>query len=315
MKKSDFPKIKLKQLPFFKQGSLVFEESGHILRLSDRHYRCDLNCRGKCELPEKQIKIENLQRNFLTLLEKFEIKADAVDSILDRLMRENLADIILGPEKVLEQKDEIIDTTIIAAAQDWQKNGKVKRSDTKDIVQAYIEKKQGEYSILLAGMAFDVLRAINPNAQKRIGRGKTFARIIKALYLSNEGKILRIEFEPWGWYVLRLVNKNSPSYLDSVHKRGVVIVNKPDELENKNLAEAARYFVNTNPSEALGHNMGAASEWITLLSKSLKAVVKNDLGSVQQTQLILLKMMQNFPAVELLGTLAPALEQKPRLRK
>ena len=313
-KKIEIPKIKLDPLPFFKDGTLIFKESGHKLRISDRHYRCDLNCQGKCKLGEHQFKIENLQRNFLTLLEKFEITVNDLDGVLDRLMRDNLVDILLGPEKETRGKEQIMEDTLAVVAQDLQNGEKMKKSDIKDFMDSYTQARQIDYSIILAGMAFDVLRADNPKAQERLARAKTFSRIVKHVYLSNEGEILEIEFEPWGWYLIRLINRNVFGYIDSIRKK-IDIVNDSDELEGKKLSEAAMYFAKTKPDEALGQNVSASKDWIILISGMIKSMTKNDVETAQKTQLILLGMMQNLPIAGMLATIAPAMEQKPKLRK
>ena len=310
----NIPNIRLKPLPFFKDGTLVFNESGHALRISDRHYRCDLNCRGKCKLPERQIKTQNLEKNFLTLLNKFEIDADTTDKVLDRLVRDNLVDIILGPEKESRVYEGIMDTTLSVAAQDLQKKGKVKRQDLKDFEDAFLQKRQTDYSMLLAGITFDVLRAINPNAQEKSNRGKTFARIVKHLFISNDGKILKIEFEPWGWYIIRLIDKKVLGYLDGIRKKHVHIINESKELDGKKLSEADFYFAAVKPNEALGQNINASKEWITLISDMMKSLLKNDVQGAQKAQLVLLGMMQNFPIAEMLAGIAPALEQKPKFK-
>lgn len=198
---------------------------------------------------------------------------------------------------------------------DLHTTGKVLKSDFRDFESSLLQQRQVDYSMALAGISFDLLRAITPESQDPMARAKTFARIVKHLCLSNDGKIIKIEFESWGRYLLRLINRNVVGYLDKVKKRRVQIVNQSNELEGKKLAEAAMYFALAKPDDALGHDTSATMHWITLMSEMMKAIAKNDVQGSQKAQLIMLGMMKEFPMAELLTAIAPALEQKPKLSK
>jgi hypothetical protein len=206
-----------------------------------------------------------------------------------------------------------MDSTLAVAVQDFKKTGKIKKADVKDFEVTYLKQKQIDYSMILAGMTFDILRSITTNADIVSNRSKTFARIIKKIYLSDEGEILQLEFQPWGWYLMHLFDKNEPNYLASV-KKNVKIVNTSNEAGGKKLSEAALYFATTGPDEALGQDVSVTKEWIKLLSDMFKSLLKHDVQGANQAQLVLLNMMRNLPSLELLSGIAPAFEQKPKRR-
>ena len=90
--KKDLARLTFKQLPFFRQGMLIFEKSGHPLRLSNRSYRCDLNIRRQCkETKEKQINKQLLERNFSRYAENFSLDKDTGDKVFKRIMGENFS--------------------------------------------------------------------------------------------------------------------------------------------------------------------------------------------------------------------------------
>src|ERR1035437_5834583 len=100
--------------PFFKKGVLRFASSEHYLRVSDRNYRCDLDCRGECGKKEPQIKKENMERNFCRYAVKFGLE----NNINNNLFIANLYKSVL--HKIIDEEDwgtmvvqgDILDNTI-----------------------------------------------------------------------------------------------------------------------------------------------------------------------------------------------------------
>ena len=114
--------IKIEPLPFFKKGSLMYEKSGHVLELSDGYYRCSEHC--KSDTGEKQIKAENLEKNFSYYVQKFRLEQKDAGKISDELMKKYLIDLLTEPD--IEGKQEVLDTTIRAMDEDLKNIKSVK---------------------------------------------------------------------------------------------------------------------------------------------------------------------------------------------
>ena len=149
-KKPEIPKMPVKKLPYFKEGSLVFAESKHTLTLSDRHYRCALASNQKCGYGEPQINAENMKRNFANLSLKFAITEGEADALRKKFLKEvfyKMIDDALEDDK----QEELIESTLLASLKDIEEMGKMKKSDEMTIIDAFMDKQKNDVSKFIIG--------------------------------------------------------------------------------------------------------------------------------------------------------------------
>lgn len=288
-------------LPFFKKDSLVFLNSSHLLRLSNGYYRCDLDCKGKCEMKERQFKKELMEKRFTRFAGKFKITSDGAGSMVKKLFKKALIKIIDQEENDFGCED-IMETSIETARQDFKKKRKIKKSDLKDFEEALVKSNTLDRPAILLAYISGIIRSFSLN---QAGIGRDLALVTKKIFISNSGEIESIEFERWGWYILNFIDKNFPNYFYNLKQQGVKILNKEDEILNLDVDEAIEYFDN-NFEEALhNHSVTFFYSILSMLRKMVSAMTD---GDPQKTNLAILKMYSEFatnPAIQLAFKLTP----------
>ena len=257
----------------------MYEESGHELRLSGRSYRCDKDCNRKCNVAgEKQLNKETFERKVSRLGEKFQITPDEGILLFNKIMRENLCDIILGTAEEVERKHEQVFLTRRTLLQDAEA-GKIEASDVEYIDESLVQAEKAEYPLMLMGIALSFLKAC-ANPEQEAAFGQNLSYLAKHICLSNEGKIVGIELEKWGWYLINYVDRNlkyrAPSYLAKLKEGKVNIVNKHDEILDLSFQEAAMSFGGGNSKEALGQDMTLMYESLKLMREVMGNAFSND---------------------------------------
>jgi len=288
-----------KKIPYFREGSLVFENSGHLLTVSDRHYRCTLDCNHKCEVAEEsQINTEYLRRKFARFSLKFAIsEADAI-RVSKKLLKMFFHKAV---DEALEDnpQDEILETTLVASAQDIEKEGKIKKSDIKTMDEAILQKQKNSASYLLFG---GIIEALMDFTHTKKNQGQFLALITKKIYLSDNGKIVKLEMENLGWYILNYIDANIPNYLYELRKSGVVIINKDQEIISKDIFEASEYFKN-QPTEILLSSFHSSTlmDIVKLFKESLGLLSFTDDEQARSVQIwAVYNAMTNLPAFQLM---------------
>ncbi|MCX6752065.1 MAG: hypothetical protein NTZ87_01000 [Candidatus Nomurabacteria bacterium] len=239
--------------PFFKKGVLRFASSGHYLRQSDRHYRCDLNCRGKCDKNEPQINKENMERNFSRYALNFKFKVDKNIELLSKKLIKDLLHEIIDEENLEEivEREEEVENTVDTMNAELKHSGNILREDIENFKNQYANINTVNPKLLLTSMAVGVLKVFcEPENQSQIG--KEFSILCKRVYITNTGKIKEILLEEWGWYILNFIGKNVPNYVEELKKKGVKILNKYDSpILSLDLKEAVKHFDVENFEDAL----------------------------------------------------------------
>lgn len=313
MKSAEFtpkniPKQPFKELPYFKEGILMFEDSGHKLTLSDRHYRCVLDCNKKCEQKsEKQINTANLRRNFANLSLKFAISEDVAEKLSRKFLKEvfyKLLDDALDDNP----QEEIIETTLVASFQDITKSGKMKKGDMKTIENAFLQKQKNELSTLLIG---GIGQAIGSFSHTQDNQGQFLSHMTKKIYLSDTGKVQKLEMEKLGWYILNYFDRYIPNYLYNLKKQGIEIVNGDSQINTMSVFEAAKYFKN-NPEEEMLSSFQPTTlmEIIELFKQSLGLLTNIDPKSQSIQVWALYNVMNQNPAFQVMTPLAGLLKVK-----
>jgi hypothetical protein len=239
--------------PLFKKGSLTFSLSGHYLRESDRHYRCDLSCRGGCDKKEPQIKKEDMERNFSRYAQKFVLPtSEKTFKFADDLMKKLFYGIVDGEDwEDVAQKEEYIYKVIDAMKADVKESQPISESDINEIQNPFININSIDNRTLLNVTLLSVFKSISePEGQNYLARD--IANICQKIYISDTGRIQSVLFEKWGWYILNHVNKSFPEYFGILEKNNVKILNKKDDPMLKlDLKEAVMQFDKNNFKEAL----------------------------------------------------------------
>lgn len=245
--------IEIVKPPFFKKGCLMFIESSHYLRLSDKHYRCDLSCRKKCDKNEPQIKKENMERNFSRYAIKFHISEKIDDgSFMVRLTKDALIQIIEGEDwdSMIKSMDRLDDSVELMKSE-LKESNQILREDIENFENEFSQLNTVNPKLLLTSMVTGVLKSFSePENETQIGRDLSI--LCKRIYINKKGKIKEILLEEWGWYIINLINKKIPGYLDSLKKNGVKIINDPNKkILSMELKEAVNYFSGDNFGDAL----------------------------------------------------------------
>jgi hypothetical protein len=302
-------KQSFKKVLYFRDGSLVFEKSGHVLTRSDRHYRCILNCNQKCKrIEEWQIKTESLNRKFARISLKFAIPPDEAKRISKKLLSVFLHKAVDEGMKDNPQ-DEVIETTLIASAQDIVKEGKMKKGDMTTMNEMFLKKQKNSSPYLLFG---GLVEALSDFSREKKNQGQFLALITKKIYLSDKGKITKLEMENLGWYILNYIDKNIPNYLYNLKKSGVEIVNKDQEIISKDIFEASEYFKN-QPTEILLSSFHSSTlmDIVKLFKESLGLLSFTDDEQARSVQIwAVYNAMTNLPAFQLMLPVTGILKAK-----
>ena len=321
--------IQLEPLPFFKKGSLVYAKSGHELEMSDRYYRCSKHC--KTTSGEKQIKKENLEKNFTYFAQKFCIDPEKGVSIGNELLKKHLVELLVGTgfgdgkQEILDHTINVMDQSIkkidsVKAEDDYIKmgkfkgGGKIKKEDAKDFENIFVAKHEEMRPIHLFAVLLSYMKTFSDERYaKHLGRG--IALVTKKIYLSNTGKVEKIELERWGWYVMNYINRHIPDYLTNLKKSGVIITNGYDEILNMNIVEAIEYFKGSNFMEAM--NWFDTGNLHTLFDIPQK-VMKSMEGGPEDLNKMMLQFMEfinNNPIAQFSTYLLPAVGKQLKVKK
>jgi hypothetical protein len=300
--------IKIELIPFFKKDSIVFDKSKHILRLSNNYYRCDLNCRGKCNEKEGQFKKENFEKTFSRFANKFKINIVGGEDIVRRLLKDTLIRMINEEDDY--SNEDIMQTTVDVIKQEFKKKGKIKKSDLKDFEKALVRSNSIDSSVMLMAYISGVIRSLSLK-DNSIGIGRDLALITKKVYISNRGEIMSIEFERWGWYILNYIDRISLNYLNNLKQQEVNILNQKDETSDLDITEAVDYFKEGDFENALNNNSTSYFYSIfSILQKMMKTVLGGDTEKIKLQTINLMQEFATNPALQLAFKLTPIIASK-----
>lgn len=291
-------KLHIKKPPFFKEGSLVFKESGHKLIKSGKYYRCSQDSNQKCALNEKQILSETLERNFSRRAMCLHSDNFPVDKVIERLMRDHFWDLVFGLDDRLIGKEKILDSTVVVMQEEVQKSGSIPKSDIKDWKDTYIDLLVADHPVMLFGYGVAMIKGFSVGLSEA-EMGRTLAHFSKKIYLNNEGTIESIELERWAWYVLNaVIEKNNPGYINQL--KGLNIINGPDSLHAKGIVEASMEFGTEDFSNAMGEDFVTSIGWVKVMKDMMSPALENDPAKMAQAFPLLLARIQNDVALQIM---------------
>ena len=198
-------------ITFFRRGSLVFEKSGHILTKSGKYYICSLKCKKACNNASEQLMpTDDLERNFSYQAKKFAIPEVDARRLSEKLIAMN-GQVFTWILQKASGSHEVLESTLNCLKQDLCKKGSIKPQDKKIFQKAYSEYLKAIYPVSLFGLLFGAVNALAmPDKEREMGL--TLSTLTKKTYLSDLGKILKIELEEFGVYILEYLKKEIPGY-------------------------------------------------------------------------------------------------------
>jgi hypothetical protein len=290
--------FKLQKQPFFKPGSLVFYGSGHSLIKDGKNYRCGRDSNQLCEFEDRRVKAESIERKFSRLGKSLHTKNLDPDVLIEKLMRENLCDLIFGAEDRINGKNQVADATLSVMQQEVIVGKKVKKKDEKDFTDNYINSLRDDHSVMLFGYAIGMIKVFTCDISEAEA-GRSLAHFSKKIYVTDKNEIHSIELERWAWYVLNAVmERSSPGFLASKSK--LKFTNKPDELHNLNIARASLKFGSEDFPEAIGENFLMPIVMMSKMKESMSFSLKGDINKMSQNLPELLNQFQNNPVLRIL---------------
>lgn len=236
----------IKKIPFFSKGSLVFKESGHTLIKDRQIYRCSEKAKNKCHRKtERELNAKNLENNFSSLVEKFYLPEGGAIKIFDHLIelyikslrRSGRRDMNLG--NLLESTGNLI-------IGDLKEGKEHQKSDFLTFKRTYFDLVKNFYSDLLIGDAMEFLFSITKNQIEKDDMnsflkkllnttkreaGHAFALHIRHVYISNDGRIENIEFEPFAWFLINYFKNIAREYMPTASKGFVMNTKKFETLD------------------------------------------------------------------------------------
>jgi hypothetical protein len=264
---------KLKQ-SFFKEGSLVYGDSGHKLIRSGKNYRCVKDSNQKCDFGEKQILKDTLDRAFSRKASKMYCEKFPAEKTIKRLLRDSFWDVAFGIDDRTFGSEEVQDSTLILMQQDVEEKGEVDNELIEDFKESSVSEREAGYPMMLFAYAIGMVKAVSMQMSEA-ERGRTLALFSKQVNLNTEGKIESIELERWAWYLLNtIIERNMPGYIKSL--KSLNIINGPDELHKKGLVEASLAYGEDGFEDALGENFAISLAWISMIKDSFDLVLIND---------------------------------------
>jgi hypothetical protein len=218
-------------------------------------------------------------------------------------MKKYLIDLLTEPD--INGKQEVLDTTIRAMDEDlkniksvkaedeyfetgkYKGGGKLSKEDIKTFEDTFVAKQVEILPQHLFAILLSYLKTLSdPAYAKYLGQG--LALISKKIYISDSGKIEKLEFERWGWYIMNYFDKRFPNYLNNLKANGVVIMNGYDAIIELGIREAIEEFRGSNFYEALNWlDVGSLTELFGILRSVIKAMK----GSPEDIQLATLQVM------------------------
>ena len=247
----------------------------------------------------------------------------------DDLMKKYLIDLLTDPD--IDGKQEVLDTTIRAMDEDlkniksvkaedeyfktgnYKGGGTISKEDIKTFEEAFVAKQVEILPQHLFAILLSYLKTLSdPAYAKYLGQG--LALISKKIYISNDGKILKIEFERWGWYILNYFDRRFPNYLNSLKEKDVIITNGYDAITELEIREAINEFRGSNFYEALNWlDVGSLSDLFGILRGVIKAM-KGSPEDIQMATLQVLDFMNTNPLAQFASQMLPAVG-KVKLKK
>lgn len=222
---------------YFPGGVLVFQESGHKLTKDKGHYVCLQKQKGKCKnSKEKRIKAELLERNFSRLAMKFALPEGTEDFIMREVVGKIFHTLIDEFITNIKQGDHFRMGVEALEAENEAGNKKEFANAFKDAKDSYMHQRMGENKIIsFTAILLATTMTLARNQKSETDIGRVISYLSKEIYLSNDGKILKIHLHELGNYIIQYIEKYIPGYTKPL-REFLVGIDKFGDLEFKIMA-------------------------------------------------------------------------------
>ena len=284
-------KIKKLKHSFFKEGSLVYKNSGHKLIKSGEYYRCGKNSNQQCKFKERQVRSESLERTFSRKAKNLYTDKFPAEKTVQNLLRDHFWDVVFGIDKRIFGKEEIIDSTLSVMQEEVNEGRGEDKKLTIDFIETLDDERRANHPMLLFSFAISIVRIVSA-PMTEAERGRAFALLSKRVYLTEEGKMDSVELERWAWYLLNtVIEKKQPGYLSSL--KSLNIINGSDSLHSKGLYEAAMSYGEDGFDDALGEDFAISYGWIKMMREAFKIAMVSDPKKMQEEMPKFFKAIRN----------------------
>lgn len=296
--KAKSKEFRIKKLPYFKPGSLVFRGSGHNLIKDGEYYRCGKASNQLCDFHDRRVKSETLERAFSRLAKNLHQKQVDLEPMFKKIMQDGFVELLFGMDERTLGKDELGEATLEVMKEDVESGKKIKKSDEEDFYENYMNNLRAEHPIMLFGLALGVGRLIG-NKLPEAEMGRSLALLSKRIYITDRGTIHSIELERWAWYSIQLASKHALLDIEKFTEK-LKVVNEPDALHRLSVSEAALKFDTEDFPSALNENFLVPVVMMKYIKESLDNILTEDPEEMKKNSLELLNEFQNNPVLRIL---------------
>jgi len=238
-------------------GNIIYEKSGHPLTFANGKYICQLKLKKKCNQKfEKNIKYQNFERKIINKFQALAISEENGIKIFSNLER---ADIDIREHSMLEWRKIMsnLRNTFKLFKQNIKAEGKIKINDIFYFKNEYLKLLKIIYPQRLLFIMKDVIQYLATPEYKR-DLAEKVQNLIKTIYISNSGRITKIELEGLGDFLFQYLENQIPGYMPTkilpiVYKKKIDdfnILNVIKEWEKNSFRNTLSHFMfNSNYSE------------------------------------------------------------------
>lgn len=320
--------LQFKKPPFFKSGLLIFEKSGHSLTLDGNYYRCSLNCKGRCESStETRLGRAAFEKKFCRFAQRFQFNSTKVVDFLPNEFKKLLCKVIMKlnfsgfGEDVMDATARNMEYDAMGIKTERQRkkfeitnaapgDGIINPKDIRTFRDGFISSERDQGLGTVFGYFFGVLMALtNPNNERE--KGFTIAYIAKHIYISDDGKIQKIEFEPWGWHIMCYLERSLPGYLKGTK---IEILNKTTITERGLFDSVEHFAIDEIDGGPLAKQAANLRNYFNILEGLLKSLSPSSPLTDQIKIIDTLKAVQALPQLRISTSLASTFLKPTKFR-
>ncbi|MBU2539807.1 hypothetical protein KJ786_01435 [Patescibacteria group bacterium] len=246
--KGKYPK--LYQMPSFNNGQLVFLQSNHSLTFINGYYRCSLRQKGKCNVADElSFKYPVFERRLSRAIQSLKLDEEIGRNIFYEWDRQAI-DLRKQIEKDADCIMQDMEATILVMKQEIKKTKKISMRNTKEARERYGKLVKITFPSLMHGFLSDLLKGLTAIGKTRIGDGLFVSAGFEKVYLSKEGKILKVKLQGMNDYLFQYVERKKPDFLKNLPFEIIEKIHFP----SLNLLDAMNFFRNNNYKNVLSYS-------------------------------------------------------------
>jgi hypothetical protein len=243
-------KVLYKEKPLLIDGKIIYSKSNHHLTFIGGKYSCQFKLKKQCDSKlEKDIKYQNFERKLISEFQKLAISDKDGIKIFSNLEKINI-DLI---EYLLSVWKPIMDNlrnTFELFKQSIKVEGKIKPSDIFYFKNEYLKLLKNSYPQRLLFIMKDTVQYLARPKYKR-ELAERIQKLVKTIYISDSGRITKIELEGLGDFLFQFLEKQMAGYFPT---RILPIVYK-QKFENLNILEVIKNWEKNSFRDTLSRLM------------------------------------------------------------